>query len=64
VPPPTPQAPITVPLRRIGTAPWPMIISPPERAAMPRGVGWSARGAMSPLARPKAAEATALPWLP
>ena len=39
VPPPTPQAPSTMPLRMIGTAPWPMIIWPPEAAAMPRGVG-------------------------
>jgi DNA-binding winged helix-turn-helix (wHTH) protein len=39
VPPPTPQAPSMTPLRMIGTAPWPMIISPPEAAAMPRGVG-------------------------
>ena len=27
------------------------------------GVGWSARAAISPLGRPNAAEATALPWL-
>src|SRR4029077_18336010 len=33
-------------------------------AAMPRKVGWSARGVSSPLGRPKAAEAMALPWLP
>src|SRR5947199_6079743 len=35
-----------------------------KAAAMPRGVGWSGRAAISPLARPNAAEATALPWLP
>ena len=28
------------------------------------GVGWSARSLNSPLGRPNAAEATALPWLP
>src|SRR5881227_3979014 len=42
VPPPTPQAPSTSPLRMMGTAPWPMIICPPDAAAIPRGVGWSA----------------------
>src|SRR6185436_10414000 len=36
----------------------------PSAAAMPRKVGWSARGVRSPLGRPKAAEAMALPWLP
>src|SRR6185295_4924806 len=36
----------------------------PSAAAMPRRVGWSARGVRSPLGRPKAAEAMALPWLP
>jgi hypothetical protein len=39
VPPLTPQAPSTTPLRMIGTAPWPMIMWPPSAAAIPRGVG-------------------------
>src|SRR6516165_3343086 len=49
------------PLRMIGTAPWPRIMWPPSAATTPRGVGWSARAAISPLGRPNAAEATALP---
>src|SRR5206468_3165150 len=61
VPPPTPQAPSTTPLRMIGTAPCPMIMWSPSALAMPRGVGWSARACISPLVRPKAAEATAFP---
>src|SRR5260370_920914 len=31
----------------IGTAPWPMIISPPHPAAMPRGLGCSPRAAIA-----------------
>ena len=41
VPPPTPQAPMTAPSRRIGTAPRPRIMCPPSFATMPRKVGWS-----------------------
>ena len=60
VPPPTPQAPSTTPSRTMGTAPWPPgIMCPPAAAAMPRGV--AASGEMSPLGRPNAADATALP---
>jgi hypothetical protein len=36
VPPLTPQAPSTTPLRMIGTAPWAMIMWPPSAAASPR----------------------------
>jgi hypothetical protein len=45
----TPQAPSRTPLRMIGTT--------PSRG----GVRWSARSAISPLARPNAAETTAFP---
>src|SRR5580700_10648912 len=62
VPPLTPQAPSTTPLRMIGTAPWAMIMWPPSAAASPRSAGMSARSAISPLGRPNAAETTALPW--
>jgi hypothetical protein len=41
-----------------------MIIAPPDAAAIPFGVGCSARAVRSPLALPNAAEAIALPWLP
>src|ERR1051326_7301992 len=64
VPPPTPQAPSIAPPRMMGTAPWPMIMWPPSAAAIPAGVGWFARSDSSPLGRPNAADAIALPWLP
>src|SRR5215472_14173672 len=64
VPPPTPTAPTRLPLRNSGTAPCPIIMCAPSAAAMPRGVGWSARSCMTPDGRANAAEATALPWLP
>ena len=50
--------------RTTGTAPWLGIIWPPSAAAMPWMMGLPARSASSPLARPKATEAMALPWHP
>src|SRR5262249_16079768 len=50
--------------RKTCTAPWPRNMWLSSAMTIPRNVGWSARGVRSPLGRPNAAEATALPWLP
>src|SRR5262245_49243451 len=64
VPPPTPHAPSTTPFLMIGTAPMLGIMWPPSAATMPWMIGVTARSVSSPLARPKATDAIALPCEP
>jgi len=60
----TPQAPMTTRYYYDTTAPWLGIMWPPSAAALPCTMGLPARSASSPLARPKATDAMALPWEP